>query len=180
MQAIILAAGMGNRLGELTKNNTKCMVKVNQTSLIDRVLLQLSRINLSKVIIVIGYKGKELVDYIGHRYDKIIKIEYIENPIYDVTNNIYSLALAKDELQKDDTILLESDLIFEDSIFDMLINQKDPDIALVAKYETWMDGTMVRIYKDMNILNFVPKKAFRYEDVPFYYNIDRVSFRNAC
>ena len=42
MQAIILAAGMGKRLGELTRNNTKCMVKVNGTSLIDRILTQLS------------------------------------------------------------------------------------------------------------------------------------------
>ena len=58
MQAIILAAGMGKRLGELTRNNTKCMVKVNGTSLIDRILTQLSLLDLSKVIIVIGYKSQ--------------------------------------------------------------------------------------------------------------------------
>lgn len=58
MQAIILAAGMGKRLGELTKDNTKCLVKVNGISLIDRVLTQLSVINLSRVIIVVGYQGK--------------------------------------------------------------------------------------------------------------------------
>ena len=68
MQAIILAAGMGKRLGELTKGNTKCMVKVNGVSLIDRVLTQLSTINLSKVIIVVGYQGKKLQDYLGNSY----------------------------------------------------------------------------------------------------------------
>ena len=93
MQAIILAAGMGKRLGELTRNNTKCMVKVNGTSLIDRILTQLSLLDLSKVIIVIGYKGDLLRNYIGHKY-KGLKIEYIENPVYDKTNNIYSLSLA--------------------------------------------------------------------------------------
>ena len=67
MQAIILAAGMGKRLGELTRNNTKCMVKVNGTSLIDRILTQLSLLDLSKVIIVIGYKGDLLRNYIGHK-----------------------------------------------------------------------------------------------------------------
>lgn len=59
MQAIILAAGMGKRLGELTKDNTKCMVKVNGVPLIDRVLRQLSSIDLSRVIIVTGYQGKK-------------------------------------------------------------------------------------------------------------------------
>ena len=64
MQAIILAAGMGRRLGELTKENTKCMVPVNGVRLIDRLLGQLSQLSLNRIIIVVGYKGKELRDYI--------------------------------------------------------------------------------------------------------------------
>ena len=123
MQAIILAAGMGKRLGELTKNNTKCMVEVNGIRLIDRMITQLSKFNLNRLVIVVGYEGKKLIDYIGHRYDDILKIEYINNPIYDRTNNIYSLALAKEELCKDDTILLESDLIFEDRMLESIIRQ---------------------------------------------------------
>ena len=168
MQAIILAAGMGKRLGELTKGNTKCMVKVNGTPLIDRVMKQLSRQPLKKVIIVVGYKGKELKEYLGTEYDGM-PIQYIENPIYDKTNNIYSLALAKQEMQEDDTLLLESDLIFDESMLDLLVNNSLPNLALVAKYETWMDGTMVRIDEDNNIVNFVPKVAFRYEDTDKYY-----------
>ena len=116
MQAIILAAGMGKRLGDLTKNNTKCMVEVNGVTLIDRVLNQLSKLSLNRVVVVVGYKGMKLMNYIGNRYKSKLQIEYIENPIYDKTNNIYSLALAADEMVKDDTLLLESDLIFEDSI----------------------------------------------------------------
>ncbi len=169
MQAIILAAGMGRRLGDLTKGHTKCMVEVNGVTLIDRVIKQLSRLNLSRLVLVVGYKGKELKEYIGNRYDDVIKIEYVENPIYDKTNNIYSLALAKDLLCEDDTLLLESDLIFEDSMLDILISHPDPNLALVARYESWMDGTMVRIDQDRNIVNFVPKAAFRYEDVDVYY-----------
>ena len=165
MQAIILAAG----LGELTKNNTKCMVEVNGIRLIDRMITQLSKFNLNRLVIVVGYEGKKLIDYIGHRYDDILKIEYINNPIYDRTNNIYSLALAKEELCKDDTILLESDLIFEDRMLELLINHRDPDLALVAKYETWMDGTMVCVDNDRNITNFVPKEAFCYENADVYY-----------
>lgn len=160
---------MGRRLGELTKGHTKCMVEVNGETLIDRAIKQLAKLNLNRLILVIGYKGKELKEYIGNKYDSLIKIEYVENPIYDKTNNIYSLALAKEQLCQDDTLLLESDLIFEDSILPFITNHPDPNIALVAKYETWMDGTMVRIDSDRNIVNFIPKAAFRYEDIDVYY-----------
>jgi histidinol-phosphate/aromatic aminotransferase/cobyric acid decarboxylase-like protein/choline kinase len=169
MQAIILAAGMGRRLGEYTRDNTKCMVAVNGVRLIDRLLGQLSALNLSRVLIVVGYKGRELMDYIGDRYVDKVKIEYADNPIYDKTNNIYSLSIVKQQLQEDDTLLIESDLIFDNKMFQMIINDPYPNLALVAKYETWMDGTMVRIDEENNIVNFIPKKAFRYEDVDQYY-----------
>jgi len=160
---------MGRRLGELTRQNTKCMVKVNGVTLIDRLLGQLSRLALERVVIVVGYKGQELKDYIGQRYADRLKIEYVENPVYDRTNNIYSLALAKDQLQEDDTLLIESDLIFSDRLFPMIVNDPQPNVALVAKYESWMDGTMVTIDKEQNIVNFVPKKAFNYADIDKYY-----------
>ena len=169
MQAIILAAGMGRRLGEYTKENTKCMVPVNGVRLIDRLLGQLSQLDLARVVIVVGYKGQELKDYIGHRYDDLLKIDYVDNPVYDKTNNIYSLSLAKEQLQEDDTLLIESDLIFSDRLFRMVLDDEEPNVALVAKYESWMDGTMVRIDQDRNIVNFIPKKAFRYEDADQYY-----------
>lgn len=169
MQAIILAAGMGRRLGEYTKDNTKCMVPVNGVRLIDRVLKQLSELDLKRVVIVVGYKGKELVDYIGNRYDDKVKIEFVSNPIYDKTNNIYSLWKVEKQLQEDDTLLLESDLIYDDKLLHMIVENPYPNLALVAKYETWMDGTMVRIDSDNNIVNFVPKKAFKYSEVNSYY-----------
>ncbi len=169
MQAIILAAGMGRRLGDLTQNNTKCMVEVNGVKLIDRVITQLSKLNLKRLVIVVGYEGQKLMDYIGHRYDNVLNIEYINNPVYDRTNNIYSLALAKEELCKDDTILLESDIIFEDKMLELLVSHPDPDLALVAKAETWMDGTMMCIDNDRNIINFVPKQNIHYDSLSSYY-----------
>lgn len=168
MQAIILAAGMGKRLGELTKNNTKCMVEVNGVKLIDRVLTFLSHLDLKRIVIVVGYKAQNLVQYIENQYGNL-NIEFVENPIYDKTNNIYSLALAKDKFKEDDTLLLESDLIFEESMLKKLVDDKQPDIALVAKYEKWMDGTMVTIDDDCNILNFISKKEFRQENADKYY-----------
>ena len=169
MQAIILAAGMGRRLGEFTKENTKCMVPVNGTRLIDRVLAQLEKININRIVIVVGYEGQKLIDYIDCHYADKIKIEYVNNPIYYKTNNIYSLGLVKQQLQEDDTLLLESDLIFDDKMLELIVDNPYPDLALVAKYESWMDGTMVCIDDENNIVNFITKDAFRYQDVDKYY-----------
>ncbi len=160
---------MGRRLGELTKENTKCMVPVNGVRLIDRLLGQLSGLKLNRVIIVVGYQGQKLIDYIGNRYEGKLKIEFAENPIYDKTNNIYSLSMVKDKLQEDDTLLIESDLIFSDRFFPMIIENPYPNLALVAKYESWMDGTMVRLDEEQHIVNFISKDAFDYSDVDSYY-----------
>lgn len=168
MQAIILAAGMGKRLKELTQDNTKCMVKVNGVTLIERALRQLDTFNLSQVVIVVGYEGQKLIDYIA-TLDIKTKIVYVDNPIYDKTNNIYSLALAKDYLTQEDTLLLESDIIFEREVLETLINDPRETLALVDKYESWMDGTCVKISDEDDIEAFVPGKKFVFADIPSYY-----------
>lgn len=168
MQAIILAAGMGKRLKNLTQNNTKCMIKVNGVTLIDRVLHQLEKLCLSRVVIVEGYEGQKLIDYIATLGIQT-PICYVNNPIYDKTNNIYSLALAKDYLLQEDTLLLESDLIFEDSVLQTLVDDPRETLALVDKYESWMDGTCIKIGEDDTIEAFVPGKKFVFEDIPRYF-----------
>ena len=169
MQAIILAAGMGRRLGEYTKDNTKCMLPVNGERLIDRTLKILCHQGIKKVVIVIGYKGENLKNYIGDRYSSQLDIEYINNPIYDKTNNIYSLSLAEEKMVEDDTILFESDLIYEEDIVRQLIDNPWPNLALVAKWEYWMDGTVVKIDNENNILDFVSKDMFNFQNVDDYY-----------
>lgn len=168
MQALILAAGMGSRLKDLTANNTKCMVKVNGVTMIERMLHQLDAKALSKIVIVTGYEGQKLIDYI-ETLDISTPIEFVDNPIYDQTNNIYSLWLAKDKLLEEDTLLLESDLIFEDRVLDDLLDDPRKTLALVDKYESWMDGTVVKLDDDDTISAFVPGKKFVYQDIDSYY-----------
>ena len=168
MQALILAAGTGSRLGKYTKENTKCMLEVNGNTLIMQALEKLNNVGIKKLILVVGYKKENLIAHVGNRY-KDIKIEYVENPIYDTTNNIYSLYLAKDKLMEDDTILLESDLLFEESILKELLEDGRENLAVVDKYQIWMDGTSVRLDEDDNIIGFYGKKDFRFQDVREYY-----------
>ena len=162
---------MGRRLGEYTRNNTKCMVEVNGQKLIDRLLLQLQKLNLSRIVIVVGYKGKELQAHVQASPfpSQGEEIDFVENPVYDKTNNIYSLSLVKEQLAQDDTLLIESDLILSDRLLPMLVEAPEQNVALVAKYESWMDGTMVSIDDDRNIVNFITKDAFNYNDTDKYY-----------
>lgn len=168
MQAIILAAGMGRRLKQLTAKNTKCMVSINGERLIDRTLDALNGLNLRRIIIVVGYRSDNLIKHIEKRQDNV-KIEFIHNDIYDKTNNIYSLALAKDKMEEDDTILLESDIIFNPEMLKVLVDNPYPNIALVAKWASWMDGTVVKIDEKYNIVSMVPKEAFNFSETDQYY-----------
>lgn len=168
MQGLILAAGMGKRLKSLTAHNTKCMVKVNGVTMIERALTQLDRLGLSRIVVVVGYEAGRLKDYIS-TLDVATPIEFVDNPVYDRTNNIYSLALAAGQLQEDDTLLLESDLIFEEGVLSELVDDPRPTLALVDRYESWMDGTVVTLDDDDSILSFVPGKRFRFEDMDRYY-----------
>lgn len=159
MQAIILAAGMGKRLKEYTKDNTKCMVKVNGVTLIERLLRQLDSAKLSRVVVVVGYEGQKLIDYIN-TLGISTPITFVDNPIYDKTNNIYSLSLAKDYMKEDDTLLFESDIIFEDKILTGLIEDPRGTLALVDEYKPWMDGTCLRLDDNDKIIDFISGKKF--------------------
>ena len=168
MQALILAAGMGKRLKEYTSNNTKCMVRVSGKTLIERALEQIDARGFSRVVMVVGYKGRELKEFI-ESVNPSTPVVFVENPIYDKTNNIYSLYLAKDYLCEDDTLLLESDIIFEPAVLDALLDDPRESLVLVDKYESWMDGTCLKLGKDDSISAFVDGKALDYSERESYY-----------
>lgn len=168
MQAVILAAGMGKRLGALTKDRTKCMIELNGRTLIERSLDILSRLDLERIVIVIGFEGQDVRNAIGNSYGTV-PVEYIENGEYRTTNNIYSLFLARHVLAEDDTLLLESDLIYESKIVDDLLAHPAPNVAAVDRFRTWMDGTVVTISSDHSIGQFIPKKDFNPSRTDEYY-----------
>lgn len=144
------------------------MVEVNGVTLIERMLRQIDARDFSRVVIVTGYEGDKLREYIA-TLQIATPIEYIHNEIYDKTNNIYSLALAQDHLIEDDTILFESDLIFEDSVLDSLLDDPRDTLALVDKHESWMDGTVIKLDENDHIRAFIPGTHFRYAEADQYY-----------
>lgn len=168
MQGIILAAGMGSRLKKLTQKKPKCMVEVSGVTLIERALKQLDKLHLNRIVIVTGYSSDILTNF-ANGLDIVTPIVYVNNDIYDQTNNIYSLYLAKDFLESDDTLLLESDLIFEEDILEKIINDKEENLALVDKYESWMDGTCLIVGENDEIESFVPGRKFDFTNSNNYY-----------
>jgi histidinol-phosphate/aromatic aminotransferase/cobyric acid decarboxylase-like protein/choline kinase len=119
-------------------------------------------------VIVVGYKAAGLTEFVTGKYPDL-DIVYVMNPIYDTTNNIYSLWLAREYLKAEDTILLESDVIFDKSMIVEIVTRPEKDLAVVSKFEHWMDGTVTLLSDDETIVNVIDKKHFRWDDISEYY-----------
>ena len=169
MQGLILAAGMGLRLGEHTKQKPKCMLEINGEKLIENQINALKNAGINKVVIVCGHKKDVLKEFVSNRF-KDTEITFIDNDNYKTTNNIYSLFLAKDYLAKEDIVLIESDLIFEPKLIKEIVEEQAENIVAVSKYKSWMDGTVVTINnKDNTVKKFYGKKEFDDNNMDNYY-----------
>src|SRR5688572_3982213 len=108
---VILAAGRGSRLKELSLEQPKPMITVNNVTIISNLIQQLIEANIQHVVVVIGYMAEKLRDHLAP-FENQVKLTFVENDIYDKTNNIYSLWLAKDYL-KNGFFLFEADVFTE-------------------------------------------------------------------
>lgn len=170
MQSIILAAGLGSRLGELTKECTKCMVKINGITLIERMLRQLDRYGMDRIIIVTGYKGDILKDYVQNLGINT-PVVFVDNSDYRHTNNIYSLWLTREFLEEMDSLVLESDMIFEDRVIEKMLAIDNGCGTFVARPRPWMDGSIVKLDKDNNIVYFIDEEEVKRIDPSYYHKI---------
>lgn len=162
---------MGTRLGSLTRDIPKCMVPVNGTPLIDRLIDQFVRLSEGKLrfVIAIGYLEDVLRSHLAARFPDV-EIVYVPNEVYATTNNIYSLYLCREQFAADDTILVEADLIYADAVIERMLGLKGPNAtAAVAAYQSWMDGTMVKLNDRGMISQFISKADFRYDERREYY-----------
>ena len=168
MQAVILAAGLGKRLGAATRHSTKCMVELNGRRLVEYALDALIQVGVERIVVVVGHGADEVRAFLG-REQAGIPVHYVTNPIYAETNNVYSLLLARDHLERDDTLLLESDVIFESEILLACAAHPAPNVAVVAAYEPWMDGTVTVLNQDQRVIRIVSKCELSRAEVATYY-----------
>lgn len=155
-QAIIPAAGTGSRLGNITEEIPKCMIEVNGKTLIERTLVMLDKLKFDRVIIITGHADSTLRNHIAE-LNLETKIVFIYNENYANSNNIVSVSLALDLMCEMDSVLIESDLIFDESIIEELISEQG-NFVVLSKYLPHMDGTVVHF--DRRKMKFSsPKEA---------------------
>lgn len=145
MQAIILAAGSGNRMRPLTDACHKTLIRVGEDTIIGHIVDGLLAVGVSRIVCVTGYRADEVESYLRDRYPEL-DFQFVRNERFRSTNNIFSMALALDSIALDEDILLvESDLVCEPRVFARLVASPHPNVALVDRYRTGMDGTVVSI-----------------------------------
>lgn len=125
MKALILNSGLGSRMGVITNEHPKCMTEIShRNTILSRQLSQLVSFGIDEVVITTGYYDKVLVDYCNSLHLPL-KYTFVNNPIYDKTNYIYSIYCAKDVLKNDDIILMHGDLVFENLVMEAVVNSDD-------------------------------------------------------
>lgn len=123
MKALILNSGMGSRMGVLTSGQPKCMTEVSSTeTILSRQLHMLVDAGIDDIVMTTGLFDSELVNYC-QSLELPLKYTFVKNPDYSITNYIYSIYCARKELN-DDIILMHGDLVFENEVFDRVVQSK--------------------------------------------------------
>jgi choline kinase len=129
MIAVILAAGMASRLRPLTDDRPKCLLQVGNRCLLQRTVDALVSAGIGELVVVTGYRGNMIRDFLNGHY-RDVQFHFIDNPDYPTTNNIYSLWLTKPFVAGKDFILLDSDILFDPQIIQVMLAEKKTALAL--------------------------------------------------
>ncbi len=159
MQAVILAAGMGRRLGKITFDKPKCMVPINGKPIIGYAVESLLKNQIKDILVVTGHREEVLKEYLLSTFREA-KFTFVKNERYARTNNITSLYIALNHLKSENIILLESDILFEPELTERLKEENYEAVAVVDRYRPWMSGTVVLASDQDFIESFVTQEAF--------------------
>jgi len=158
MKAVILAAGQGTRIRSVHGEHPKCLIEVDETTILDHQLEALSMAGIHDVAIVVGYEKEQIIAHIRNKrlsYNQ--RIHFIENPAFAITNNIYSLWVAIDWLRGDSFIVLNADVIFDPGILNSAVQPYAPISMIVDPL--WRDETMKVIIEDDRVTRMSKKIA---------------------
>lgn len=145
MQAVVLAAGYGRRMGRRSESQHKALLSIAGTTILERIMEGLRAIEVSHVTVVVGYRGHDIESFLTSRY-RDMNLQFVRNERFPETNNIVSLSLALDGLAyEEDVVLIECDLLFEPSLLTRLVGHPAANVALVDRYRPGMDGTVVSL-----------------------------------
>lgn len=160
MKAIILAAGMASRLRPLTENTPKCLLKVGEKCLLQRSIDALASNGIRDFVIVTGYLHEMIETFVAEQYGNNINVKFIHNDVFDSTNNIYSLWLARPEAEGQEILLLDSDLLYDPRIITKVMESDADNVLTLIRHELGEEemkvvldhenGTIIEISKTCN------------------------------
>jgi choline kinase len=166
--ALLLAAGLGNRLHPLTQNMPKCLTMVNGVPILEQLVSSLDQHDFKRLVVVTGHFENCIQDFLGTQVGGIT-IDYVYSPLYATTNNIYSLWMAR-EIIREPFLLFESDLVFDVSLLDDMLY---PDRIAIARMQPWMNGSTVTVNRFQEVKAFWigtagPSDELMYKTVNIY------------
>lgn len=151
MKAIILAAGTASRLRPLTSHTPKCLLEIGHRTLLERSVDALIESGVHDYVIVTGYLHEQIEQFMQKTYGNAINVKYIHNAIYDSTNNIYSLWLARPEAEGQEILLLDSDLLYAPQIVQKVLTEDAPNVLTLIRHELGEEEMKVVTDTDGNI-----------------------------
>lgn len=163
MKAVILAAGMASRLRPLTEHTPKCLLKVGERSLLQRSIDALKNNGILDFVIVTGYLHEMIKTFVAEEYGSSINVTFIQNEVFDSTNNIYSLWLARPEAEGEEILLLDSDLLYDPEIIARVLADDAKNVLTLIRHDLGEEemkvvldkknGTITEISKTCNPLD---------------------------
>jgi len=147
--ALLLAAGTGTRLQPLTLDAPKCLTEVGGIPILERLVNNLRVQGFRRLVVVIGYLGDSIQEFLEHHTNDM-RVDYVLNPDYRITNNIYSLWLARQQIHEP-FLLIESDIVFEACMLDDMLQ---PDKMAISRILPWMNGTTVELGSQGRVKTF--------------------------
>ncbi|MCK9596962.1 phosphocholine cytidylyltransferase family protein [Candidatus Pacearchaeota archaeon] len=156
MKALLLTAGKGTRLKGYTENTPKSLLEVNNKPVLFHIMDRILANGITDFIVIVGFQKEKIIGLLKEKYPNI-NFKFIENSIFEKTNTLYSLYLAKDELKNEDFVYFHGDVLFNKNILKKLLDPKHKNAAIVEAHKESMqafgfDDIITRISKKKDAL----------------------------
>ena len=150
MKAVILSAGQGKRLLPLTADNPKCLLNINDRSLIEWQINELVKCGIERVAVVVGYHAERVEQLLHRRFDSQ-RIRTLYNPTYSWADNLFSCWVALSEMAED-FVLINGDTLFEAAVLKGLLETPARPVTLVTHKKRSYDADDMKVALDGNRL----------------------------
>ena len=177
MKALILLAGTGSRLAELTVSTPKSLLPIGASNTLEQMIRKLTEHGVRSIVIVCGHRQEAIEQYLAQTFPHV-QITILRNPDYRTTNTGYSLLLARKQLEAETFIKLDGDVIFDEEILARLV-AADDGCSYACIDRTAVNEEVIKVRCDTNgnisrIGNHVPVPSAAGESI----GVERIDERS--